>query len=176
MTPRRASSRCGCGSRARPSTGGSACSRQLSAGGASGCASGHCCLPPTALYRVYIGIADGTPIPAQWTCRRRCRYRAGSPLPLWLEDDRAPWARRTPRLCAWRHCTRTHARTHARVCPRAHVASNGALCCVGGAGRCVHAHQAPDFLSVRWACASALNSKRAGGRAGGLSTRHSRRP
>ena len=24
---------------------------------------------------LYIGIANGTPIPAQWTCRRRCRYR-----------------------------------------------------------------------------------------------------
>ena len=25
---------------------------------------------------VYLGIADGTPIPARWTCRRRCRDRA----------------------------------------------------------------------------------------------------
>ena len=29
-----------------------------------------------SLYRLYLGIADGTPIPAQRTCRRRCRCRA----------------------------------------------------------------------------------------------------
>ena len=29
-----------------------------------------------ALYRLYLGIADGTPVPAQWTCRRRCRDAA----------------------------------------------------------------------------------------------------
>ena len=38
------------------------------------------------LYRLYIGIAKavilstGTPIPAQWKCRRRCRYRAAYSL------------------------------------------------------------------------------------------------
>ena len=30
----------------------------------------------SALYRLYIGIADGMPIARVWTCRRRCRYRA----------------------------------------------------------------------------------------------------
>ena len=35
----------------------------------------HCgCSIGNTLYRLYLGIADGTPIPAQWTCRRRCRY------------------------------------------------------------------------------------------------------
>ena len=60
--------------------------------------------PISALYRLYIGIADGgeavilstgTPIPAQWACRRRCRYRA---------DTEPGFGRRTPRTLCGRPC------------------------------------------------------------------------
>ena len=62
-------------------------------------------------------LSAGTPIPAQWTCRRRCRYRA----------DKEP-------LCC-RACVgvrlRTHARTRTHACAHTHACSHARTCSAG---------------------------------------------